>query len=367
MHRILFISAASIGLLQACSADPDASFDRAQAALEKHDYGAVRLDLIEALKAKPDDAAMVEMLARTELALGNGEGALRQLDQLDALGVTLDDHSRLRAEAEVTRGQAKSALTLLEGDKTAEAARIRSLALVQLEKFDEAREALKAGLSASGPKTRLHADYAMFVLVDGEADEARRFANMAMKEAPHLLDPHIALARVEEAAGNWGKALNLYEGASSAFPNSRAAMLGRIRALGELGRIDDAEPLIESAYAKLGQDVDVAFLMARLKAERGDWDEARTILQGKEAELGSYPPAQFLYARALMEVGLGELAYKNLTSLNLRYPGNPDAAGLLAKLKIERGDKAGAVDLLRPIVEGGNAPSEIISLYNSAK
>jgi len=361
---------APVGLLltlSACGADPDAEFARAQDNFTSHDYPSVRLDLMNALKERPDDIEMITMLARTELALGNGEAAIVQIDRLETLGGQLPDGQLFRAEAQVRGGHPDKAIMLLDGKDSAEAARIRALALIAQEKYDDARDAMKAGLDGSGPKDRLYSDYAQYLLADGDTAQAEKYASMALKSSPQMLDPMIASAKVATVNGDLERALSLFETARENYPNSKAATVGQIRTLGQLGRVDEAAPLIEAAFARSGNDIEIIYLKARLEAEEENWGEIRQLLQGRERELRYYPDAQLLYAQSLLEEGQMELAHAILKRLNLLFPQHPDGAGLLAEVEIERGDKAGALQVLQPFIDRGDAPAKLVSLYRSAQ
>ena len=360
------IAAATALMLAGCSPAPQEHYTQAIGALEKHDYAAARASLIEAMQADPANATLIEAMARTELSLGSGEAALRYLQKLSDLGAVPKDADLLAAEAHVLAGEPQQALDRLKGMTSAEAFRIKALALVADQQFDAAREALRAGLQGSGNRGRLYADYALYVLADGDLEEARSYAAKAAKAAPAALDPLIANASVAEAERNWSAANAIYTRAAEAFPDSRAALLGKVRTLGELGRLDEAEPLIRAAYDRLSGDLEVVFLMARLEAGKGNWARVRDILQPVEPRISSHPPAQLLYADALLKQGQPELAYRMLSRLNLLYPGHPEAATKLARMKLERGDHTGAVQLLQPLIDKGVSNSDTISVFNAA-
>ena len=81
---IVTISAAAALWLVGCSADPGDQFARAQDAFAAHRYDEARIDLVSALQQEPENVAMLELLARTQLSLGDGEGAQATLDRLAA-------------------------------------------------------------------------------------------------------------------------------------------------------------------------------------------------------------------------------------------------------------------------------------------
>ncbi|WP_128892556.1 tetratricopeptide repeat protein [Erythrobacter sp. HKB08] len=361
-NRTLTTALGALVLLAGCSQSPEEKLADAQAYFAGNEYTAARLELTSALKDNPSDVVLLELLARTQLKLRDGEGTLAALERLSAEGVELGDASLLRAEAEVLRGRPEDALALLADMSSAEAARIRALALVADDRIDEAREAMKAGLEADGPKAALHADYALFALADGDRETAATYAASAYAEDPKALGALLAKAGVAIAEGKGAQALAHYETASKLYPESRDAMIGRIRQLAESGRVDEAAPLIEDAYAKAPQDVDFAFLAARLDVERGEWDDARSKLQRVERDMRDNPDGQLLYARTLLEAEQVALAESILRRLNARFPEHPGSAALLAEVFLSRGDNANARRVLVPVVAQAGAPDYVRDL-----
>ena len=364
--NIALVSLAALALA-ACGMDPQEKFARAQGNFTAHEYSQARLDLVSALEGQPEDVAMLKMLAQVQLKLGDAEGALFALEQLEKAGGKLDDPILFRAEAEILRGRNDDALELLQGDKRADAHRLRALALVREGKFDEAREELKRGMDGTGPKAELQADYAQFLMADGNLDEGAKIAAMALAAAPDALGPQIASAVAAERLGQREKALQFYEKASKSYPESSTAMIGRIRQLGELDRVDEAEGLIKAAVARSPDDVEVVFLAARLDAEKGDWSEARTRLQRVESRMREYPDAQLLYARSLLEEEQVELARSILRRLNARFPEHAQSAALLAEVLLSQGDPAAAQKVLAPVVAQEGVPEAIRQLYRRAE
>lgn len=353
--------------LASCSPAVEDLHREADTAIERHDYVAARLALLEAVKADPLNPALLEKMVRTEVNLGSGESALRYLDQLEGTGSVPADIKLVKAEALVLAGKHTEALDLLSKEEVAEAYRIKASALSGKGKQGEALAMLQAGLGATGNRVKLYSDYALVLLSLGNLEEARTYAVKASKLGPTAVEPMIAQGRISESVGDWARALGFFETASSKFPDSKAALLGKVRMLGELGRLDEAEPLIRDTYAKLSGDLEVVFLMAKLETELGNTARARDILQLSESKIADFPPAQLLYADVLMEQGQKELAYRMLFQLNLRYPEQAEVATKLARLTLERGDKAGARDLVKPLIDRGIAPQESIAVYNASQ
>lgn len=154
-------------VLGACGPDPQEQWARAKQAYEEHDYPTARIALMAAVKAHPDDAATLELLARTRIALDDGEGAQTTLQHLQAIGKAPADHAILVADAALLRGQFDDALLQAQSLDSAEAARIRGLALLGTGTVAEAGEVLAGGLTGGGSRSGLMVVYARYLLDEG--------------------------------------------------------------------------------------------------------------------------------------------------------------------------------------------------------
>jgi len=351
-------------ILAACGLSPEERMDRAEQAFADNRFSEARLDLASVLQENAEDAEALEMLARTHLQLGDGEGAASALSRLERLGTEPDDYRVMMAEANLLRGDYERALAQSEALQSAEGARIMALAHIGLENPRTAQAAFEGGLTQSGDRSRLQADYAIFMLQAGDSDAAERLANAARDAAPTGLDSLLASARIAQARGDLNLALRFFEEAVQKWPESRAAVLGRIGALGDLGRLDDAQPLIEDFARRTPGDPAVLYLQARLAAEDGAWEEVREMLQPIEGR--EETRQQLLYSRALIEIDLPEQAMPRLTTLLRRSPGSAEVRRLLARAQLESGDAEGAFVTIRPLASSARGTSQDLALFTAA-
>jgi len=362
-HALISMSVALTLALSACGNSPEEELALAQTHLQKHEFTEARLRLSNALKDDAENAEVLRVLALVQLELRDGVAALATKERLEKAGGQLDNPKLFEAEANVLKGQSDLALEILDGDKRAEAFRIRALALVEQGQFDAARLELLAGVDGEGPKAKLLADLSQFLLADGAMDDAAEAAALAVKEDPEALGSLLASAAVAAHQGKNEAALRLYDKATKNYPESRAALIGRIGMLAEAGQTDAAEEVIKAALLKAPQDRDLIVYSARMEADKGDWDEAKQQLQAIESDLRSHPDGTLLYATALLETGQGELAESVLENLVSRFPAFWRARGLLTEINLDRKDYNAAARLLRPYIEGeGDYPPEIKAL-----
>jgi predicted Zn-dependent protease len=362
MLNRLVLPLTALLLLGACAPDPQEQFARARDAFRAHDYAAARIDLNAALKQRPDDPAMLDLLARTQLRLEDGDGALASLRRLEALGKLSTDAPILYGDSAVLRGQFHEALNRVASVRSTEAARIRGLAYVALEDREAAAKAFAEGLDASGPRSALLAAYARFRLENGSIKEAGDLARQALAENAGEPIAWQIIGRIAAGEGRYADALAAYDKALKARPDDLPSLLGKIGALGDLGRIKDIPPLLDEAARIAPDNPRVTFFEAMLAFQKRDWAEVRKILQPKERELEDFPDLQLLYARALLEMGQVEQARAYLSPLLLQAPDNRQVRLLLGRAQVAGKDPDGALETLRPFAEDPQAGYEALAL-----
>lgn len=352
--------------LASCGLEPAEKFARAQENYAAHAYSDARLDLESALQDLPGDAAMLELLARTKIALGDGEGAMQALEKLQSQWAARPELVILAAEADILRGRFDHALTKLEGLETANAYRVKALAMMGKDQPDLALEALEKGEQATGDKADLQATFARFELARGNLSAARERAQSALKSNPTLLDALLVSGEVNIARNRLPQALEHYETANETYPENLAAMIGRAAVLGDLGRLDEAGDLLDRAANTAPDNIRVVHLKARLAVEQGKWEDARSLLQGQEAAVRASPAMQLTYATALLRLGQVEQARMLLGPLVDRNPGMRSSRSLLAEAQLTSGDSASALKTIRPIAERPDASPQELDVATKA-
>ena len=345
---------------------PQDRMDRAQSAFADHRFSEARLDLGTLLQNDEGDVRALEMLARTQLWLGDGVGAQATLERLDDAGARPSDYRALLGEAYVLQGEYESALAIGEDLGDAPGLRLAALAHIGLGNDEEARSTFERGARASGDRSRLLADFARFEHMAGNMVRGVELADLAREADPQGLDPLLANAMIAQDTGNPGKALDFFETAHEHWPESHEALLGRIGALGDMGRLAEAGDLVEQAARTMPGNPDVTYLQARLAADAGDWQEVRALLQ--PLENSADPRAQVLYAEAMLELDMPEQALPRLARLVRQLPELPQARRMLARTQLTLGEAAAALATIRPLSDSVEAaPVDLAIMAGAAR
>lgn len=360
---LLFIACVS-GASCAPSAAQQAA--EAQAAFDSHEFEKARTLLAEGLNGHPDDPALLEILARTRLKMGDGDGAIGALDRLKSSSSLPIDAPVMFAEAELLRGKAGAARDRLQGQTSAEAWRLRAWA-ARLEGEDQqAQQAFATGMAASGQKAPLLADYAALLLDYRRLPEARRLANLALGENPHLLQGHLVTGRIAQAEGRGEDATRSFTKVLEREPKNAAALKGLVQILGNSGKLDAMRPYTEAGYKAYPADADFIFFTAKLAALDKDWPRALAVLQAGEGAITSYPAAQAVYGEALLEQGQAEAAVQRLTVLHAQRPADKAVRRILARALEQTGEWREVASVLQPLIQSGSARPEDLALFRRA-
>lgn len=363
-HKIAAITG-SLLLLAGCSADPDALLGRARQEYAAHAFKAAQLDLTTVLKARPGDAAALELHARAALAMGDGEGAKASLDALPA-GRRPDDFAMLQGEAALLRQNAAAAFAAIGGATGSEAERIRAQAALLKGDDAEAAAAFAKGEAAPGASARLLADYARFRLHHGDIAGAQSLSARALKADRASLDARLIEAQLAGASGDLRRALELYHAVAKDWPMSLAALTGKASILGDMGRIKEMEEVLAAASQAGVGEANLAWLQARARAARSDWKGAREILQANEAALVGQTGAQLLHAQVLVKLGQPEQARARLQRLLTSAPGDISVRRALAEAALATHDPRGALEVLRPLAGNPAASTADLRLLAEA-
>ncbi|MEO6717623.1 MAG: tetratricopeptide repeat protein [Novosphingobium sp.] len=362
MRFLIFLSLLAIA---ACSPTPQQNLAKAQREFAAHDFGAARLDIANALADQPGDKAMLLLQAKVLISLGDGDGAGAALAKLTGAAPPSGELAELCAEAALLRHLPDLAQATLGESRSIEAERLRALVAIAKRDGRGSAEHFKKGLAAGG-SVRLFADYSRFQWLIGDLAGAQDMANRAAKASPDDLDSLLLGGKFASLHGDLAKALENYRKAAKLYPASLAALTGEAAVLGDLGRMDEMQQMLDRVAAFAPGDATVIFLGAKAAATRKDWAGVQTIVQGVEATLQPTDPLRQIYGEALLRLGQNNMAIAQLSPIANAQPGNRGAARLLGEALLAAGDAKGAMATLRPLANQRNASSEELALMAKA-
>ena len=333
MIRARILTAFALALcLAGCSPFGSDPLDEAQAAFAAQDYLSARDHAQEALECDAGNAEALELLARSQLAMGLGGEVVSTLERLKQSGEEPADAKLLAAEGLLQTGEVDAALELIGNNTSTEGWRLRALAAKAQGQTERARQAYARGRNASGDRGKLLAAEATFHLAQGDLVAAQEAVSLAQGVAPGRVETLFVSARMAEGQPDPVTALSNYLRIIEIVPMDRPALLAAISASesAQLPRI--TRHLIAYGASTRPLDEEFVYQQARVDAWDGRWELVRERLQAHETELADHDPARLLYAEALLRLGQVETARAIAAPVFARRAYDPDAVRLKAAI-----------------------------------
>ena len=336
-------------IVSACGhVDPQARFADAQRAFAAEDYVAARRSVLAALDVAHDDRAMLLLLARADLALGDGEGAGAALGRIGAGG---RDIVEMRAEAALLAGHRRDAVDLLHGDGSAIACRLRAEAALAGGDTTGALAAFRQGMAAGGNDERLLAGYARLLFDQDDVDGAAKVHARLLAIAPGRLDTALIGATIAQRRGEADRAEAMLSDAARRFPARAEPLVALADLADQRGQQDRTADLAKKAAALAPADPSVVALKVRVMAEQGDWAGVRDALAPREATLDCRSFEGLAYGEAMLRLGHAEAARAIFAKALLLSPQNPYARLMLAESDLALADGRAALAAIRPLAD----------------
>lgn len=369
--------AASIALLllgaSACSnAGPESAaqaYQRGLQALAKGEPRTARIELLNAIKAEPDNELLRMAQARTYLLLGDGASAEGELKRARALGVATGETAHLMAHALLLQGQAERAAAearKASPSHAAYAARMLGRAYQLMGKPEQAAAAFDRALAAAPDDAALWADIADFRRSTGETAGAIEAADRAV-----ALDPRNVLAlrlRGELTRSQYGLAAAMpwFDRALQIDPANVAVLIERAATLGDLGRTREMLADTRRILSLSSNHPSAYYLQAMLAARGRDYGLARSLYRRTGGAFDNRPAAMLLAGTIELGTGNASLAMGPLKRLLKAQPGNIKARRLLGSAQWQSGDARAAVATLRPLADRADADAYTLSIIGKA-
>lgn len=338
--------------LASCADNPAGHADKARTAFAAEDFATARVEALAALDsgkiAGKDAHALLRLLARAQLRLGDGDGAQATLVRLEEAGAGGPEVTRMKAEAALLRGLAKQTLSLLGDDRDADAWRLRAAAQQALGNSAQALDAYRQGLAA-GDNVQLARDYARFLLTAEDLSGAEQVLGVMQRLDPKGLDTAMLEGALRLKQGQLDLAAAAYDRAIAAYPKRIEPLIERANLADMQGQLDRAIALITTAAKLAPGDGRVLDLQVQFASEKGDWEKVRKLLAPHEIDLDPRTPNGLTYAEALLRLGHPEQARVIFARALLLSPQNPYSRLMLAEAQLATGDAATALRTVRPL------------------
>lgn len=339
------------------------SYENAVALIEKGDVGAARIELMNLLKANPEDLRALGLMATIQLSGGDGMGAENTLRRIAAKQKLSEAQRGQLAESMLLQDRCDKVASIEGQEQGTEAGVLRVRLLCAIATGDAARAQALASEAAKrfpdhGP---LAVARGRLALLSGNVEEAKALVGAATTSMPKDFDAALLSGQVSLAEGDYTAALTSFEKASQYNSVSIAPLFAQGSLLAELGRKEKLDKIIARAE-KIGPGRGETHLLRAESALMGkDLQTAQNEINAARKTLGTNPALRMLDAKIALKMGNAGIAINQLNQLVAAQPGFARARLLLAEAHAAAGEPKAAADALRPAASRPEAPREYVA------
>jgi Flp pilus assembly protein TadD len=333
------------------------------------DMSGARAAAAKAVYDKPDWGLAHALLARLDLALGDGAAGEAELDRAKGSGFDPARLHQIYAEAWLLQDQPDQALAEA-GRAPARiagyATRVKARALAASSDLPGGRAMLESWLDAHPDDADAWTTLAQLRRQSGDAagaiDAVGRAIDLTRRDAAALT------LKAELVRDQYGLAASLpwFAAALKVDPGNPDTLLAKAATLGDLGRYRGMLAASREALAQRPGDPMAYYLQAVLAARAGDADLARALLARTDGALDDMPGALLLGGALDYLGGANQQAADNWGALSGDQPFNLVARRLLGAALLRAGNADDALAALRPIGLRADADSYSLTLIARA-
>jgi putative PEP-CTERM system TPR-repeat lipoprotein len=355
---------------------PQEHLDKAREYLDAGDLISGSIELKTALQQDPQLLEARRLLGETDLALGKGAEAEKELRQAMALGLVRGAALPGLAESLELQGKSQEILdevTVEPSMSPPEQARIhvyRGDALTFQKKFAEAQAEYEEALGADAAYPLAKLGLARVAIANNDLQKAERLVEEAIATAPDEARLWSFRGDFFKAKGDLAKALESY---TKAIENRRQNFTDRgNRALVLIAQGKYADAAADANILKqAAPNFFMGFLAEGLVAlAEKDYVKAQTALEESLKRNPNYLPAHYFLAYAYLMQDHPQQAEQSLVKFLGGFPDSAGGYALMALTKIRLGDYDGArkyADPLYKFAPNDSGAVEIMSIIKSAK
>jgi len=349
-----------------------ADLDDAKEAWAAGDLSSALIRLKGLLQENPDDPAARLLLGRIYLDNGDARAAQQELERARVNGAEDADLLAPLAQALLAQGKNRRVLALTEAPENAPPAllarllALRGSALVSMDDVEAARKAFQQANETDPQASQPLLGLASLALRSGDMERTRALINQTIETAPEHSDGWKALGTLEYRARNYDEAVAAYDKALE-YAGSKW-MLHYQRGLAQLETEapDRAWRDVKALQAAMPKFPGLQYLRGRLLLIDAKPEQALNQLEQYLLAAPDDPRAIYFAALALSQLERNAQAEEYLVRLHTSQPNNATVAMLLAKVRLDADDTAGAEAVMEPFIARADASIAMLELMRQA-
>lgn len=363
MRRSLLLIVPALAFLAACQPERDASLAEAQRLHARGQWADARIELANLLKVDPANVRARLLLARIQIATGDGEGAAATLARIDGKAGSAE-LADMRVEADMLRGRCRQLLAAVPGKAPMSATlrRVRALCAVDGGDMAAAGKEVAAGMADHPDDVGLQIVAARLAILRGDLNEAERLIATARKGSSDGFEVEMAAGALEQRRANVSGALAHYRAAEKKNPLNSGPLAAQAELLAAAKDKDRLAAVVDRLRRMAPQSPAAAIASARLALLSGDPRAAQEQLLAARQLAGDRPAIQLLAGQVAMALGNHDIAITELS----RYLGSgvrdEEAAMSLAAAFAAAGDPERAMATLKPLADRPDPSRSVLAV-----
>lgn len=344
----------------------------AQAALKKGDLRTAEIELRNAVRDDPQNAALRFDLAEVELRLADPVSAERDVRAAMARG--FDPHKTLPVlgEALLRQGRAKDLLKQLKPagkdmKLDAETDMLRGQAEIQLGDKDAAKASFADAEKADPSDVQALLADARLRLTEHDTAGAKEKIAHALSLEPKSMEALVLKAIMTVQAGDPAGAVKLLDKTIAEQPPALPARVERASIELAQGKMKEAEADVKAVLALTPGNVQALYLHADMLHRQGKNRDADAILHKLEPTFGMVPRGYLLMAAVAQANGQTQIAEENAAKYIARVPGDVAGYETLAQLYLRNHRPDLALQPLNEAVKAGRTSPAIYQMLGQAE
>lgn len=341
-------------------------FDKAQGHVKKGDLNAAVIQLKNAIRSDANNVDARFQLAEIYLAIGNPEGAEKELKAARARGYDRLAIAPILAQTYILQGKFNDLLDdfqdeKLEGESQAILSVYRAQAHINLRQFEDAAKALEEARAAKADMPQIPMVNSWLRQSEGDLAGAEALIDVALKSIPDNVDALMQKAELRRLASDQEGAIDFATRALEINQFRRAPRVTRGLALAALGRVEETIADAEILLERNENDPLGAFLKGWGHAQKGETELALTSMAGRPG-LENFAPALYLGAALHLKVGALEQARAQIDKYLVQAPGNLQALVTSGAIYYQAGDYEAAAKALEPVYQSNQQNARVVTM-----
>lgn len=341
--------------------------------MDKGEYKAASIELKNALKQNPDHGQARHMMGTLHLELEDGFSAEKELNRAMELGV---DHKLLippLARALMLQNNYQGVLDLdvdqaddWEPKAKANFMASRGLALLALERQDEALQAINDAYSAGPASPYVLLVKARLKMAGNEIAEARTVLNKLFEIKDNYGPAWSFLGDIERIEGNLDAAEAAYGKAIEYKQVANSDLLNRSMVRIDLKKLEEAEEDIDRLTKLARNNPGIDYAKGLIHFHRKEYVDAQRAFESVLRFNDDYMPAVLYAGISHFMQGNQEIAERHLDNYVARIPDYLPANRILALIKLRNNEFKAAERLISNAVEDDDMDVFTITLLANA-